>query len=53
MKYCLELTIEVEDNRLYICETNASYYTLLVKDLNEVPQIVANYIKENIEYRKE
>ncbi|MBR4891041.1 MAG: hypothetical protein IKY94_06470 [Lachnospiraceae bacterium] len=53
MKYYLELTIEVEDNRLYICENSTSYYTTPVEDLDEIPEIVANYIKENIEYRKE
>ena len=53
-KFYLNLEISVDvDKKLYIAEDDGSYYVTPIEDLNEVPEIVANYIKENIEYRKE
>ena len=48
----LEISIDV-DNKLYIAEDDGSYYVTPIEDLNAVPEIVGNYIKENIEARKE
>lgn len=53
-KFYLNLEISVDvDNKLYIAEDDGSYYATPIEDLDEVPEIVSNYIKENIEYRKE
>lgn len=53
MVYYLELTIEVGDGKLFLVEGTGSYYVTPIESLDEVPQIVGNYIKENIEARKE
>ena len=53
-KFYLNLEISVDvDNKLYIAEDDGSYYVTPIEDLNEVPEIVGNYIKEHIEYRNE
>lgn len=53
-KFYLNLEIDVDvDNKLYIVEDDGSYYVTPIESLDEVPQIVGNYIKENIEARKE
>lgn len=53
-KFYLSIEISVDvDNKLYITEDDGSYYATPVEDLDEVPEIVGNYIKENIEARKE
>ena len=53
-KFYLNLEISVDvDNKLYIAEDDGSYYVTPIESLDEIPEIVGNYIKENIEYRKE
>ena len=53
-KFYLSIEISVDvDNKLYIAEDDGSYYVTPIEDLDEVPKIVANYIKGNMEYRKE
>lgn len=53
MTYYLKLTIEVSDRKLFLVEGTGSYYVTPIESLDEVPKIVGNYIKENIEARKE
>lgn len=53
MVYYLELTIEVGDGKLFLVEGTGSYYVTPIESLDEIPEIVGNYIKENIEARKE
>jgi hypothetical protein len=53
MTYYLELTIEVGDGKLFLVENTGSYYVTPIESLDEIPEIVGNYIKENIEARKE
>jgi hypothetical protein len=53
MTYYLELTIEVGDGKLFLVEGTGSYYVTPIESLDEIPGIVGNYIKENIEARKE
>lgn len=53
-KFYLNLEIDVDvDNKLYIIEDNGSYYVTPIESLDEIPEIVGNYVKENIEARKE
>lgn len=53
MTYYLELTIEVGDGKLFLVEGTGSYYVTPIESSDEIPVIVGNYIKENIEARKE
>ena len=53
MTYYLELTIEVSYGKLFLVEGTGSYYVTPIESLDKIPQIVGNYIKENIEARKE
>lgn len=48
----LEIIVDLEDE-LCITRDDGRFYITPIEDLNEVPQIIANYIKENIEARKE